>query len=486
MPMGAAYARKLLRSSKARRVIHHAFFVIQLTQPVASPDLRPITLDISIQLATAELLLVTVGPKQTHKLLRILVDLQTDLPARLRRRAAHRRRRRLRGRYRAVRRQGLPYRLRRPNLRRSTWGALHRRSLPDRSPTRAAQPSAIIRWRVEAIERVVAALRRYIPISHVQIRELAVGRLSGISNLTPAERREALINAYGHEVSPGRRVPRCGYCGTSAGSIEVDHILPISRGGTDAWSNLTLACKSCNRRKGSHTPKEAGMRLIWEPSRLPASPRRTNPYLYWTSLLLRDRLDNVALAPAQAAASEPTATTPNPAPNTGKSGRVPTFVAKPISRQRKQVYTARNLSQNTPLGQGIERVGNVVKKRTRVNNGLIISSTKPTRIRVISAGELTSNILSTAPSHHIIRLGLLCAARRSGQRVVGIVSAVHSLGRLTLLTIAATDANRITWKRVVVSPRQELQVLSNDRVIFLPAPPEKAASPSMAGTPYPG
>lgn len=59
---------------------------------------------------------------------------------------------------------------------------------------------------------------------------------------------------------------RCQYCGDRADSI--DHVLPRSRGGADAWDNLAAACRSCNTRKRDRTPDEAGMRLM-RPCRAP-------------------------------------------------------------------------------------------------------------------------------------------------------------------------------------------------------------------------
>jgi hypothetical protein len=48
---------------------------------------------------------------------------------------------------------------------------------------------------------------------------------------------------------------RCGYCLTSQRVIgpllEIDHILPESRGGTDDESNLILACPMCNSHKAN-------------------------------------------------------------------------------------------------------------------------------------------------------------------------------------------------------------------------------------------
>ncbi len=43
----------------------------------------------------------------------------------------------------------------------------------------------------------------------------------------------------------------CAYCGKKAVPLQVEHIHPKSRGGSDRVSNLTLACEPCNRRKGN-------------------------------------------------------------------------------------------------------------------------------------------------------------------------------------------------------------------------------------------
>lgn len=41
----------------------------------------------------------------------------------------------------------------------------------------------------------------------------------------------------------------------------VDHVVPITRGGSDDESNLALACLACNMEKTDRTPDEAGMRI---------------------------------------------------------------------------------------------------------------------------------------------------------------------------------------------------------------------------------
>jgi 5-methylcytosine-specific restriction endonuclease McrA len=41
----------------------------------------------------------------------------------------------------------------------------------------------------------------------------------------------------------------CGYCGRPA--QEVDHRLPLARGGSDNPANLVAACRCCNLAKGA-------------------------------------------------------------------------------------------------------------------------------------------------------------------------------------------------------------------------------------------
>ncbi len=64
---------------------------------------------------------------------------------------------------------------------------------------------------------------------------------------------------------------RCQYCGKrfQARDLNLDHVVPLSRGGKSTWENVVCCCIACNSRKGGHTPAEANMRLI----HLPARPR---------------------------------------------------------------------------------------------------------------------------------------------------------------------------------------------------------------------
>jgi hypothetical protein len=69
------------------------------------------------------------------------------------------------------------------------------------------------------------------------------GSLSNRQPLSQAKRRE-IVARDGHT---------CAYCRRVFGweELEVDHIVPVARGGNNDDDNLTTACKPCNISKGS-------------------------------------------------------------------------------------------------------------------------------------------------------------------------------------------------------------------------------------------
>ena len=96
--------------------------------------------------------------------------------------------------------------------------------------------------------------------------------------------RRNLMFRDGHE---------CQYCGKRPAlrDLNIDHVVPRSRGGGDSWENLVTACRICNLRKGRRTPDEAMMRLL----RIPGPPRWSSttqillgspsPFEEWTPFL---------------------------------------------------------------------------------------------------------------------------------------------------------------------------------------------------------
>jgi 5-methylcytosine-specific restriction endonuclease McrA len=58
---------------------------------------------------------------------------------------------------------------------------------------------------------------------------------------------------------------RCQFCGRAPSQfrhrecLTRDHLVPLSRGGTNEWTNVITACSSCKTRKGNALPEECGM-----------------------------------------------------------------------------------------------------------------------------------------------------------------------------------------------------------------------------------
>jgi 5-methylcytosine-specific restriction endonuclease McrA len=60
---------------------------------------------------------------------------------------------------------------------------------------------------------------------------------------------------------------RCQYTGRMLRPDEgsLDHVVPRSRGGKDAWENLVWSAKEVNQRKADRLPHEAGLKLLSVP-----------------------------------------------------------------------------------------------------------------------------------------------------------------------------------------------------------------------------
>ncbi|MFT3916247.1 MAG: HNH endonuclease [Anaeromyxobacteraceae bacterium] len=97
----------------------------------------------------------------------------------------------------------------------------------------------------------------------------------------------------------------CQYCGKRfrRAELNLDHVVPRSKGGSTSWENVVCSCIPCNLRKGGRTPEEASMRLLRNPTRPRWTPtfrnaarrafyREWRPFLtladaaYWNAELL--------------------------------------------------------------------------------------------------------------------------------------------------------------------------------------------------------
>lgn len=81
----------------------------------------------------------------------------------------------------------------------------------------------------------------------------------------------------------------CLYCGVEFGHSELsrDHVVPVSKGGKDTWTNCVTACRRCNNRKANQTPEQAGMELL----AVPFVPNRYEYFYLSNRDVLADQMD---------------------------------------------------------------------------------------------------------------------------------------------------------------------------------------------------
>lgn len=111
-------------------------------------------------------------------------------------------------------------------------------------------------------------------------------------------------NGFGPDSSPGpRRLVfsrrniylrdrnTCQYCGKRfhTNDLNLDHVVPKSKGGQMTWQNIVLSCIACNDKKRNRTPKEAGMSLV----RKPMVPKPSEVKRPWGERLKRKIGSNV-------------------------------------------------------------------------------------------------------------------------------------------------------------------------------------------------
>ncbi|WP_435105900.1 RNA-guided endonuclease IscB [Nocardiopsis synnemataformans] len=116
-----------------------------------------------------------------------------------------------------------------------------------------------LRHRVDATVSWMERLRRWVPVRAVHLERvafdthsLAVGRpLEGVEyqqgTLHGFEVREYLLSKFNRA---------CVYCGVIGVPLNIDHVHPRSKGGSDRVANLVVACVSCNQDKNSRPIEE--------------------------------------------------------------------------------------------------------------------------------------------------------------------------------------------------------------------------------------
>ena len=243
-PCHQAVARKLMKAGKAAVWRTYPFTIILKEQKEVSETSRVkyrLKIDYGSKTTGLAILLrdkvVWLGQIQ-HK---------TNIVESLKKRAAFRRRRRS------------------ANLR-------YRKCRFNRKTKEAGWIAPSLQSKVDNIRHWVNKLFTHCPITHISfedckfdMQKMMNPEISGLEyqqgTLHGYEVKEYLLEIFGR---------KCVYCGVSGvpkksknkiikgAPLQVEHIIPSRRGGSDRISNLTIACAKCNQRKGSKTAEEFG------------------------------------------------------------------------------------------------------------------------------------------------------------------------------------------------------------------------------------
>ncbi|MCC3443726.1 MULTISPECIES: RNA-guided endonuclease IscB [unclassified Microcoleus] len=115
-----------------------------------------------------------------------------------------------------------------------------------------------LRHRLQTVETWIKRFIRYCPVTCIEIEQVRFDTQKLINpeidgteyqqgELMGYEMREYLLQKWGR---------KCAYCGVENVPLEVEHIHPKSKGGSDRVSNLTLACHTCNQAKGDQDVRD--------------------------------------------------------------------------------------------------------------------------------------------------------------------------------------------------------------------------------------
>lgn len=124
-----------------------------------------------------------------------------------------------------------------------------------------------LQHRVDTTSAWVRRMQRWAPVRTIS-SELARFDMQALENpdIEGIEYQQGTLAGYEvreYLLEKWRR--QCAYCDAVGTPLQIEHIHPKARGGSNRVSNLTLACKACNRAKGA-SPVEVF--LAKEPKRL--------------------------------------------------------------------------------------------------------------------------------------------------------------------------------------------------------------------------
>ena len=235
MPCHPARARRLLTKGRAR--VHKMFpFTIRLVdRELESSQVQPTVIKIDPGSRETGIALVREGEDKTHHAL-YFINLkhrgQQIRDALFKRRCLRRGRRS----------RNLRYRSPRFLNRRKSEGWL--------PPSLQHRVDTVLSWvnRLRSIAPVTGMAQELVKFDTQLMQD---SDISGVGyqqgELAGYEVREYLLEKFSR---------KCVYCGAENVPLNIDHVVPRAKGGSDRVSNLVLACARCNQKKGAKTIEE--------------------------------------------------------------------------------------------------------------------------------------------------------------------------------------------------------------------------------------
>lgn len=110
---------------------------------------------------------------------------------------------------------------------------------------REANPEKVRRTKEanrEAYSATGARWQRDNPDKHCHKQAARRARVRGADGSHTLQEWQGLCEAHGH---------RCVHCGRDDSPLTRDHIVPVSKGGSDFIANIQPLCRVCNCRKGA-------------------------------------------------------------------------------------------------------------------------------------------------------------------------------------------------------------------------------------------
>jgi 5-methylcytosine-specific restriction endonuclease McrA len=232
MPCHPARARELLRKQRAA-VAHYSPFVIRLKDR-DNGDVQMVRLGADPGSKATGMALSRDAAGVRHVMFRLEVTHRSaEIHKKMIQRAGYRRRRRS---------ANLRYRAPRFSNRTKPEGWL--------------APSQ--RSRVQHTESWARRLQKWCPVTVADLELVRFDtQLMQNPEISGAEYQQGTLAGYeAREYLLAKFGRRCVYCGAEGVPLNIDHVVPRSRGGSDRVTNLVLACISCNQAKGDRDVRE--------------------------------------------------------------------------------------------------------------------------------------------------------------------------------------------------------------------------------------